>query len=106
SLGKSRWPIGTRNDIDDFESEGLIKRVDGDRVVFDYRSWHRLMVKDIPVEDVVWVCRLIDRLSDKQWRDAFRAADYPQDLTDRSIRKIRSKVHEGLALRTEERAAS
>jgi hypothetical protein len=53
SLGKSTWIWGTRNDIEDFESQGFVKRVRDGRAVFDYRSRHRLMVNDIPVEDVV-----------------------------------------------------
>ena len=105
SLGKSRWPIGTRNHIEDFESQGLVKRVDGDSVVFDYKSRHRLMVKNITVEDVVWTCRLLARLSEKQWHDAFRAADYSPELTERYLRKIRAKIDEGLALQSGERAS-
>jgi hypothetical protein len=105
SLGKSRWPLGSRNNVDDFESQGFVKGVEEDRVVFDYKSRHRLMVKNITTEDVVWTCRLLDRLSDKQWRDAFRAADYSPEVTDRYMRKIRAKVHEGLALRSAERAS-
>src|SRR5262245_39564001 len=81
SLGKSRWPIGTRNNLEDFESEGLVKRVEGERVVFDYKSWHRMMIKDITVDDVVWTCDLLSRLSDAQLRDAFRAADYSSEAT-------------------------
>src|SRR5262245_161211 len=38
SLGKTRWPIGTRNDIDDFESEKLIEGVKEGRVNFTYRA--------------------------------------------------------------------
>jgi hypothetical protein len=101
SLGKSTWIWGTRNDIEDFESQGFVKRVRDGRAVFDYRSRHRLMVNDIPVEDVVWACRLLDRLSERQLRDAFRAADYAPEVTQRYIQKIRLKIREGLALRPE-----
>lgn len=105
SLGKSRWPWGTRNRVDDFESQGFVKRVASKRVVFDYRSRHRLMVRDITVEDVVWTCRLLTRLSDAQLRDAFRAADYTPELTDRFLRKIRTKIREGIALGSRDEAS-
>jgi len=98
SLGKTRWPIGTRNDIDDFESEPLIRRVEGDEVHFAYKSRHRLLVKGIPRADVVWTCRLLDRLSEAQLNDAFRAAGYPAAIRQRYVRKIREKIQEGLAL--------
>jgi hypothetical protein len=98
SLGRTRWPIGTRNNIDDFESESLIKDVGGGEVRFTYKSHHRGLVSDIPVADVVWVCRLLDRLSATQLDDAFRAAGYPRETRARYVRKIRQKIQEGLAL--------
>jgi hypothetical protein len=79
--------------------------VDGDRVVFDYRSRHQLMVKDITVDDVLWTCRLFERISENQWRDAFRAAGYSNETTDRYLKKIHAKIHEGLSLRPQERAS-
>jgi hypothetical protein len=98
ALGKTRWPVGTRDKIDQFEKQDLIREVDGDRVVFEYRARHQGLVKDIPKEDVVWVCRLLAQLSEKQLDDAFRAAGYPADVRARFVRKIRSKIEEGLAL--------
>lgn len=48
--------------------------------------------------DVVWTCRLLARLSDVQWHDAFRAAGYADDHARRFVTKIKSKVAEGLRL--------
>jgi hypothetical protein len=98
SLGKSRWPIGTRNNIDDFVSESLIRKVDDGAVRFAYKSRHRGLVDDIPPADVIWTCRLMDRLSPAQLDDAFRAAGYPSEIRARYVRKIRQKIQEGLAL--------
>lgn len=98
SLGKSRWPTGTRDKIDQFEKQDLIRKVKDDHVVFDYESRHRVLVKGIPKEDVVWACRLLAQLSEKQLDDAFRAAGYPADVRARFVRKIRAKIGEGLAL--------
>jgi hypothetical protein len=98
SLGKTRWPIGTRNNVDEFVSERLIRDVDGGTVRFAYKSRHRGLVNDIPTDDVLWICRLMDRLSPAQLDDAFRAAGYPADIRARYVRKIREKIQEGLAL--------
>ena len=48
--------------------------------------------------DIVWVCGLLNRLTDDQWRDAFRAGGYTAEQTDRYVRKIKAKVAQGLAL--------
>ena len=98
SLAKTRWPIGGRNDIDGFESQAFIKRVSGDRVTFDYHGPHGELMKTLAPADVIWICRLLARLSERQLTDAFRAAGYPEDVQRRFVRKIRQKIAEGLAL--------
>ena len=37
------------------------------------------------------------RLTDAQWRDAFRAGNYPEYMADRFIRRIKQKVGEAAA---------
>jgi hypothetical protein len=100
ALGKSKFPIGTRNSIDDFESEDLVEGTRNGRPDFDYASYHRYYDK-VGVEDTVWACRLLARLSDEQLEDAFRAAQYPPEIAARYIRKIRQKIGQGLALESE-----
>ncbi len=90
---------GSKNDIDDFEAQGFITGVDRDHVSFDYRGMNQALV-DIPTaEDVRWTCELMNRLSDQQWADAFRAAAYPEGIALRYIRKLKSKIAEGPAIR-------
>lgn len=108
SLGKttySRWVTwirgfgkGTRNDLPGFESQRLIKRVEGERVVFDYRGLHGSLIETVSVPDVLWTCRLFARLSDRQLHDAFGAAGYDGDQRDRYVTKLKAKIAEGLAL--------
>ena len=110
SLGKTSFPQwlnffpmrglgqGSRNDLDDFESQGFIKGVEGDRVEFFYRGIHDNLVDTLSRNDVVWTCRLMSRLSDAQWQDAFRAAGYSDEQSRRYVAKIKSKVAEGLKL--------
>ena len=40
-------------------------------------------------------------LTDEQWRDAFRAANYTKEMTDRYLRKISEKIAQGLSLQGE-----
>ena len=97
-LGKIRWPIGSRNVIEDFESQGFVDRVENGRVKFDHAPRHRDLLREITPADVVWTCRLMSRLTDRQLDDAFRGAGYPRDVRERFVRKIREKIQEGLAL--------
>jgi hypothetical protein len=41
---------------------------------------------------VRWAGRLLARLTDRQWHDAFRAGGYAPDMADRFIRKIRVNI--------------
>ena len=89
---------GTRNNIDHFESQGFIKRVDEGRVSFDFRTFYSAVVDLVRPSDVRWTAELLNRLTDAQWDDAFRAADYSPDVRARFIRKIKAKIAEGLAV--------
>jgi hypothetical protein len=98
ALGRSFFPTGTRNKIEDFEGQDLLEKGVGGKLRFDYKSYHRNLVSDVSPNDVVWACRLLARLSDQQLADAFRAADYPPEIAARYIRKIQQKIQQGLAL--------
>jgi hypothetical protein len=110
SLGKTTFPRflkwtpargmrqGSRNDVAGFEDQALIKKVEGQRVTFDYRGIHDGLVDTLTVGDVVWTCKLLARITDRQWRDAFRAAGYTDTEQQRFIAKLKAKVDEGLAL--------
>lgn len=98
ALGATRWPTGNRNDIDSFERQDLIEGLEDGRVEFDYHARHTELFEDITPADVAWTCRLLARLTDQQWHDAFRAANYPQAIATRFIDKLKAKVQEGLAL--------
>jgi hypothetical protein len=110
SLGKTTFPAllkwfpvrgfgqGSRNDLEGFESQGLIRNIEGERVEFDYRGIHGSLLKTLTPRDVLWTCELMARLSDAQWVDAFRAAGYSDDQTRRYVAKIKAKINEGRAL--------
>jgi hypothetical protein len=102
SLGRTKLvPVsGTRNDIEDFEQQGFISHVrkDGTVEFDDLGRFHHHLFRGITPGDVRWTCERLARLTDQQWKDAFRAAGYPDDHAARFIRKIREKVATGLAL--------
>ena len=41
----------------------------------------------------------LQKLTDEQWQDAFRAGGYAKDTADRFIRRMKQKIAEGLALK-------
>ena len=87
-----------RGDPELFEQRPFLLPSSGRFARFDYRGWHRELVRDrITHEDVSWAMTWLSALSDRQWRDAFRAGDYPAAEAERFIRKLRQGVAEGLA---------
>lgn len=112
SLGKFTYPPilkwfrlrgfgqGTRNDVADFEAQGFITRIDrdGGDVTFDYRGIYRDVIGTVTPIDVRWACERLARLTDAQWRDAFRAAGYTPDHGARYIARIKEKIAQGLQM--------
>jgi hypothetical protein len=110
SLGKTSsskllWTIpmrglgqGTRNDIEGFESQGFIKERGENDVEFHFDTIYGSVVDLVRPADVKWTADLLNKLTDKQWDDAFRAADYSPEVRARFIKKIKAKIAEGLAV--------
>jgi hypothetical protein len=110
SLGKTSgsrlfWMIpmrgfgqGSRNDIDGFEEQQFIKHVSDDDIEFDFETVYGSVVDKVRAADVRWTAELLDRITDRQWDDAFRAADYAPEIRARFIKKIKAKIAEGLAV--------
>lgn len=109
SLGKPRLlpvPVGSRNEIEDFEDTKLIRGVRNAEVTLDYRGPRGDIFETMDVADVIWACELMDRLRDTQWDDAFKAAEYDPAVRARFIAKIRAKIREGLALKADARLSA
>jgi hypothetical protein len=101
SLGRTTalWHQGTKNDVEDFEKQPFIDRVEGGLVHFEDKGRrHRDLYRNISVEDVRWTCERLAKLSPKQWQDAFRAAHYDAETAARFISRLRQKVEEGRRL--------
>jgi hypothetical protein len=100
SFGESKWlTFGSKDDPEGFDNEPFIKSTDGNRVQFGYQgSWmvpH--LLSNITPGDVRWISGLLARLSDRQWRDAFRAGGFTEKESDRYIRRMKQKIAEGLS---------
>jgi len=98
SFGKTGWPVGNRNSVADYELQGFVIGVEDGRVQFDYQARHRELLEDITPADVVWICNLFSQITDQQLADAFLAVEMPEETSARYIRKLKSKIQEGLNL--------
>ena len=88
-----RWNRARRNDIDTFERHTFIEGVEEGFVRFAYQGRQpELVRRRIAVDDVRWAADLLGRLTETQWRDAFRAGGYEPALAARFIRKIKDNV--------------
>jgi hypothetical protein len=93
---KRNWWLG-------FEKHAFITAIDGDHVKFDYDGLHKELLTMITTADVRWAAERLSRLTDQQWHDAFRAANYGPPDADRYIGRLREKIDDGLALRVDRR---
>ncbi len=91
---------GSRNDLADFEAQGFIERIDreSNEVDFDYRGIYRDVIDTVTPDQVRWACERLAKLTDAQWRDAFRAAGYTPEDGLRFTAKIKEKIGQGLQL--------
>jgi hypothetical protein len=88
-----------RNCLECFERHGFITAITGDRVEFDYTGRHQELMSMIHPADVRWAAEHMARLTDKQWHDAFRAANYSDADAQRFIDKLKEKIDDAIALR-------
>jgi hypothetical protein len=98
TFGRTGAVNAPRGDVDVFEQTPFIKGVVNGRVKFDWRGRHDALLENVTPSDVRWICERLHRISDRQWRDAFRAGGYSSDISERFIRRMKQKIAEGLAL--------
>ncbi len=98
SFGRTGVLDAPRGDLKVFEETPFIKGMAGQYVRFDYRGRHGVLVDRMTAADVHWICERLQKLTDKQWDDAFRAGGYAPEIANRFIRRFKQKIDEGLAL--------
>jgi hypothetical protein len=106
ALGETGKLYPRRNWLEGFEQQSFITAVSDSAVEFDYDGRHQELLSMIGPDDVQWAARRMARLTDRQWRDAFRAGNYAAPRADRYIARIKEKIADGLALRVDRRAVA
>lgn len=99
SLGETGRFDPRRGYIEGFEREPYITGVSNGFVRFAFRGRHQELLQRITPADVQWISERVLKISDSQWRDAFRAGGYDEETTARYVARIKTKANEGLALR-------
>jgi hypothetical protein len=51
-------------------------------------------MRGIPIAHARWVSSLLSQLRDEQLRDAFRAADYPDEVAEGYVRALRERINQ------------
>jgi hypothetical protein len=83
------------NDPADYVKSTFLHGIDDDgEVDFYYKAKGKDLLKGISVEDARWVGLLLSRLSDRQLRDAFRAANYSTANQRLMARAVRSRINQ------------
>jgi hypothetical protein len=99
SLGGTGRVLPPRGDPSLFEQHGFITGVEDGFVTFEYHGFHEELIRRrITPGDVRWACELLGRLSERQWRDGFRAGGYDTPTSERFIKRLREKIQQGMAL--------
>jgi hypothetical protein len=106
ALGETGKLYPRRNWLEAFEKTPFITAVSGTTVELDYDGRHQELLSMITAADIQWASRLLARLTDAQWRAAFRAANYSDADSQRFIRRIKEKIADGIALRIDRRVTS
>jgi hypothetical protein len=99
SLGETGRIEPRRGYIDGFEKEPFITGVKDGRVEFGFRGRHQDLLEQVRVEDVRWICERLQKLTDRQLHDAFKAGNFSEEVAGRYVARIRQKIKEGLAIR-------
>ena len=103
ALGDTGKLYPRRNWLQRFEERAFITGVSDKTVRFDYRGLHQELLTMIAPDDVRWAAGRMRQLTNQQWRDAFRAANYVDGDAQRFIARIQEKIDDGLALRIDRR---
>jgi hypothetical protein len=93
ALGKTSrfWP--RRNNLERFERTLFIRGVRDGFVEFDYHGFHRELIRRrITPADVGWAVALAERLSPRQWEDAFRAGGYQPEVAARFLDVLHARI--------------
>jgi hypothetical protein len=93
ALGDTGRFAPAKGDADAFARRPLLAAVEGELLQFNYHGWHQELVRRrITRHDLGRAVALLERLSDRQWHDAFRAAGYTPAEAQPFIDTIASRL--------------
>jgi hypothetical protein len=90
--------IGTRSEPKDYLKAKFVVGVKGDRVKFNYGGKRGNLFHDITVAQIGWIGDRLARLSERQIRDAFRAANYSEGEVSQFTKAVQARINELVAL--------
>ena len=89
------WRIGrSRNKPADYAASKFVTGVNRGRVKVHFNGKNGGMMKHFTTADARWLAGLLTRLSDKQIRDAFRAANYSPTDTNLLTRAVKDRIEQ------------
>src|SRR6266496_347012 len=95
TLGKTGNMIThNRNKPADYAHTRLVKKVEGNSIVFDFHATHDNILRNVTVADAKWLANILSQLSDQQISDAFRAADYSAEEINVLTKTFRARIDE------------
>lgn len=89
----------SRNNPVKYAKSNFFEKVKGDRVKLHFGGKNSGLMKDLTVQDAQWIASLLSQLSDRQIRDAFRAANYSPSQINLLAGEVRERTNELLSLR-------
>jgi hypothetical protein len=83
----------TRNKPSDYEKADFIKKVNGGVIDFNYSGKNQKLFENLTLADARWLTKLLNRLSDEQIKDAFRAANYSTEEVDLLAGAFKARIN-------------
>jgi hypothetical protein len=94
------WRITrSRNNPEKYANSKFFEKVKDNRVRVHYGGKNKGLLRDISIDDAIWMGRLLTQLSDQQITDAFRAANYTPAQINLLVRTVRARSDELINLR-------
>jgi hypothetical protein len=84
----------SRNKPSDYAKADFIKSVNGNVIDFSYSGKNQKIFEGITIQDAKWLAALLNRLSDEQVKDAFRAANYSNEEVELLTQAVRKRIAE------------
>ncbi|HYE64509.1 MAG TPA: hypothetical protein VD966_02935 [Pyrinomonadaceae bacterium] len=84
----------SRNEPEDYREDRLVDEVKGKRVYFKYGGKKQDLFDNITVDEARWIGAWLARLSNRQIRDAFRAANYRPAEVRMLTKAVRARINE------------